>query len=109
MLKLQHAKTMRNQKIPVAQCLTLAILACALTMLPAPRTISARQSGAGAGKANASGQQIRERAHPAPSTQTIYAPLGLAKSYQAEIVLNNNSPGNMDVTAAFYTAEGTVL
>jgi hypothetical protein len=77
-------------------------------MIPVPSTVIARGSGARTNPDNVSRQDFKERVHPAPSTQTIYAPLGLGKSYEPQIVLNNNSPGNMDVTAAFYTAEGMV-
>ena len=108
MLRLQYVRRAGNQKISVAGYSIVAVLAGALMVLPLPNRVSARQSDAGTGAGNA-GHRTVAQAHPAPSTQTIYAPLGLGKSYLAEIVLNNNSPGNMDVTPAFYTAEGTTL
>src|SRR5262249_53276928 len=104
MFKTRYARRSGNQRSSGAQCLIGACLVGALMTIPLPSIFIARGSSVGTNPEKVS-QAFMERVHPGPSTQTIYAPLGLGKSYEAEIVLNNNSPGNMDVTAAFYTAE----
>src|SRR6266404_4718610 len=108
MLRLQYVRRVGNQKISVAGYQLVVVLAGVLLVLPLANRVSGWQSPAGTGAGNA-GHKTVEQAHPAPSTQTIYAPIGLGNPYVAELVLNNNSPGNMDVTPAFYTTEGTTL
>lgn len=98
-----------NRSSSRVRCLIGALLIGGLMIVPIQSMVIARGTRAIAIAENVSRQDIKERVHPAPSTQTIYAPLGLSKSYEAEIVLNNNSPGNMDVTAAFYTTEGIAV
>ena len=79
MLRLQYVRRVGNPKISVARHSIVAVLAGALMALPLPNRVSARQSGAGTGACNA-GHQTVEQINPAPSTQTIYAPLDRLKS-----------------------------
>lgn len=67
-------------------------------------------SGSPHGLTHAANPSFQTRAHPEPSTQTIYAPIvrGL-KKYAAEIVLNNNSPKEMEVKTTFFRMAGTPL
>lgn len=66
------------------------------------------------GKAAAQNRNIKQSGArlcptcPAPTQQTIYAPIfDLPEASGSEVVLNSRSPHVMDVTPTFYTAEGT--
>src|SRR5262249_16472301 len=108
MLRLRHTMRINDRRISNARLIVVGFLVVAPILLATSKVVGARQSTADSKLGNSSRQQIQERNHPAPSTQTIYAPLGMEESNQAEIVLNNNSPGNMDVTAAFYNDGGKI-
>jgi hypothetical protein len=110
MLRLQSVKSECDRANSVLRCLIIASLISASMMFPSRHSVDAQaMSGNQVSAGKADRPRVNERTHPPPSTQTIYAPLGFGKSYQVETVLNNNGPGNMDVTAAFYTADGTVV
>jgi hypothetical protein len=94
----------RNRSLRSMQYVTAILLASAIVL-----TGSNVANSRGSKPEAMSHQQVRERSHPAPSTQTVYAPGGLKKFSQAEILLNNRSPDSRDVTAVFYTAEGTAV
>ncbi len=94
----------RNRSLEIVQYVTAVVLASSI-VLAGSNVANSRQSKPEATNA----QPVRERVHPAPSTQTVYAPGGLKKFSQAEILLNNRSPDKRDVTAAFYTPEGAVV
>lgn len=94
----------RNRSLRIMQYVTAILLASAI-VLAGSNVANSRESKPEV----TSRQQTREPLHPAPSTQTVYAPGGLKRFSQAEIVLNNNSPDNKDVAAVFYNAEGTAV
>jgi hypothetical protein len=109
MLTLQDAKTLRNPLGRIAFYSIVMALLAVLTILPMPNRVSAQQQEVAQWRGIQRDLHNSERIHPPPSTQTIYAPFGLPRLSQAELVLNNNSPNNMDVAPLFYTAEGIAV
>ena len=92
----------RNHQVMIARYVAVVALVGVSMALPRLKAASSQGPEIGTKSVIASHQEITERFHPAPMTQTVYAPtIGVQSFSKAELVLNNNSPNGMEVTPTF--------